>query len=156
MEIDKNSVDRALLPAVRYLSYQPRSIYEIKQYLEKKEFDGDVIKKVITNLLEENYLNDENFTKLYVESMVKSRPKSKFAMGFALRTKGVDTAIIEPVLEQYEDFELAVKAVKPKMRIWHNLSVEKFKKKLMNFLTYRGFNYDVCISTLELFEKKRL
>ena len=156
METDKNLVDRALLLAMRYLSYRPRSIYEIKKYLEKKEFDRGVIKKVITNLMEQNYLNDENFTNLYVESMVRSRPKSKFAMGFALRTKGVNTSIIEPVLEQYEDFDLAVKAVKPKMRIWHNFNVEKFKKKLMNFLTYRGFNYDVCITTLKLFEKKRL
>ena len=128
----------------------------MKKYLEKKGFDRGVIKKIITNLMEESYLNDENFTELYVESMVKSRPKSKFAMGFALRTKGIDTSIIEPVLEQYEDFDLAEKAVKPKMRIWNNLDVEKFKKKLMNFLTYRGFNYDVCITTLKLFEKKRL
>ncbi len=47
---------------------------------------------------------------------------------------------------------MAMKAVKPKIKIWQNLDGEKFKKKMMNFLQYRGFNYDVCMTTLNYFK----
>ena len=39
------------------------------------------------------------------------------------------------------------------IKIWKNLDMEKFKKKLMNFLQYRGFNYETCMAALNHFKK---
>ncbi|MEN8210898.1 MAG: regulatory protein RecX [Thermodesulfobacteriota bacterium] len=152
MESDKNSIERPLMLAMKYLSYRPRSVYEIEEYLKKKFWDKNIVKKTIEILLERNYLNDKDFTKIYIETMVRNRPKSKFAIKYALKKKGVDLSIIEPFLEQYDDQSLAIKAVEPKIERWQNFDKKKFKKKMMNFLVYRGFNYEICITTLNYFK----
>jgi len=152
MKHDKKSIERPLMLAMKYLSYRPRSVYEIEQYIKKKGFDKDIVRETIEVLIERDYLNDKNFTKLYVENMARNRPKSKFAIEFALKKKGIDLLIIEPVLEHYDDQSLAIKAVKSKIVRWQSFDKKKFKKKVMNFLVYRGFNYEVCISTLNHFK----
>jgi len=152
MENKKKIIERPLTLAMKYLSYRPRSVYEIEEYIKKKGFDKAISRQVVAVLLEKNYLNDIDFTALYIETMMRNKPKSKFAIGFELKKKGVDSWIIEPALEQYNDLSMAMKAVKPKIKIWQNLDGEKFKKKIMNFLQYRGFNYDVCMTTLNYFK----
>jgi SOS response regulatory protein OraA/RecX len=97
-------------------------------------------------------LNDKDFTKLYIETLVRNRPKSKFAIEFALKKKGVDLSIIEPILEKYDDQSLAIKAVEPKIVKWQSFDNKKFNKKFMNFLVYRGFKYEICITTLNHFK----
>ncbi len=79
METDKNSMARPLMLAMRYLSYRPRSVYEIEQYLKKKGVDKNIVKQAIAILKERDYLNDQTFTKLYIETTAKNRPKSKSA-----------------------------------------------------------------------------
>lgn len=49
---------------------------------------------------------------------------------------------------KYDDQELAIKAIRPKFKQWQNFDNEKFKKKISNYLRYRGFNYDIILSTL--------
>ncbi len=152
MENKKKPIERPLTLVMKYLSYRPRSVYEIEEYIKKKGFDKTICRQVIAVLLQKNYLNDIDFTALYIETMVKNKPKSKFAIEFELKKKGVDPSIIVPALEQYDDQSLAVKAVNPKIKIWQNLDGENFKKKMMNFLQYRGFNYPVCMTTLNYFK----
>ncbi len=156
MENNQNPTDstaHALIVAIKYLSYQPRTIYEIKKYLNNKNFNRDIIRQVIATLIDKNYLNDKNYAQSFIETMVKNRPKSKFAIGFALKKKGVDLSIFEPFLEQYDDYSLAIKAVTPKIKIWKKLDMKQFKRKLMNFLQYRGFNYETSMAALNHFKE---
>ncbi|MBU2631244.1 MAG: RecX family transcriptional regulator, partial [Proteobacteria bacterium] len=62
-------------------------------------------------------------------------------------------SLIEAVLTPYDDQALALKAARPKIKLWQNLDDETFKKKMLNFLRYRGFSFDICISTLNQFIK---
>ncbi len=152
MKNREKTVELALTTAFRYLAGKPRTTLEMQAYLTKKKFDEHLINEVVEILLEKNYLNDKKYADLYVESMVKNRPKSKFALGFELRKKGIRSSYIEPALASYDDQILAVKAVNSKIRTWKNLNTEKFKKKMINFLTYRGFNYEVCMATLHHYQ----
>ncbi|WP_457554092.1 regulatory protein RecX [Desulfobacula sp.] len=152
---EKNSITLALNLATGYLSYQARTIYEMKKYLEKKSFGDSVIKKTIEFLRDKNYLNDKAFAELFVETKIKNKPKSKFALAYELKKKGIPLVEIDIVLHPYDDQDLAFKAVKPKIKAWQNLNDDKFKKKMMNFLQYRGFNYDICLSLLNHFSCKR-
>lgn len=153
-----NDIKAIKLPlnlAIKYLSYQPRTIYEMQIYIKKKGFEEDIVKKIIDILLEKNYLNDKSFAKLFVESKVKNKPKSKFAFQYELHKKGINPSIVDAVLEQYNNQDLAIKSVRNKIKIWRKLDAEKFKKKMMNYLQYRGFSYDICLSTLDRFKKSK-
>jgi regulatory protein len=148
-------IDQPLNLAIRYLSYQPRTIFEVKRYLKKKKFNNGMILKVIDFLIEKQYLDDKAFAKLFIESKVKYKAKSKFAFRYELKNKGIKSLIIDNILSDYNDFDLAVKSLERKVKLWHNLETEKFKKKTMNFLKYRGFNYDICMSVLNHFKEQR-
>lgn len=153
MDISSKSTENALNQACRYLSYRPRTVYEVRQHLKNKGMAPDTIAEVITILQEKNYLDDHDFARMYVESAARNKPRSKFALEFNLKKKGISPAVSEPILAAYRDDDLAVKAVTPRLNMWKSLEKEAFKKKLMNFLRYRGFRYDTCISVLNRFEK---
>lgn len=143
----KNDQD-LLNSALRYLAHQHRSIRQMNEYLVKKGFDEDMINKTIEKLLEQKYLDDEIFTRTFVESRINHKPKSKFALAYELKKKGIKSAFIENILKNYDDQDLALKAIEPKIKLWRNLDFEKIKKKTLNFLQYRGFTYEIAISIL--------
>lgn len=63
-EIKKAESDsHAIQLAMSYLSYQPRSVYEILEYLNKHEISQDASQAAVQNLIELNYLNDNNFAR---------------------------------------------------------------------------------------------
>lgn len=152
LENEKNNT-QALNLALKYLSYQPRTIYEVQKFIEKKGFGEDISRNVIQIMEKNNYLNDTDYTKLFIESKIKHKAKSKFAFRYELKKKGINPSIIDSALEKYSDHSLALKSVDRKIKVWQNLDDEKFKHKIMNFLRYRGFNYEISISTLNHFKK---
>jgi regulatory protein len=152
---DKQAIKQALNLATNYLAYQPRTIYEMEKYLDKKGFTRDIIKNIVNILLDRNYLNDKEFARLFIKSRIKNKPKSRFALYYELKQKGVNSVDIDAILQPYNDQDLALKSVRPKIKAWQNLDNEKFKKKMANFLQYRGFNYDICQSTLNHFLESR-
>lgn len=137
--------NRMLNLAYRYLSYRPRSIHEMTVYLKKKEEKTNLIPAIIDDLIKNKFLDDHQFTNWFIENRIKFKPKSKFAMGYELKIKGIQPSISEPVLSTYDDMTLALKAVHPKIMRWRTLAPDKLKKKTMNYLRYRGFSYSVCI-----------
>ena len=153
---ENKTITLALNLALNYLSYQARTIQEMQKYLKNKGFTEDIVKKIIEILLDKNYLNDKEFAKLFIETKIKTKPKSKFALEYELRQKGINPSDFEDILTAYDDESLALKAVKPKIKIWQTLDTDKFKKKMMNFLQYRGFSYDICLTTLNLFLESNL
>ena len=50
---------------VKYISVRIRSIYEIREYLRKKEIDSSLIEITIDKLIKNNMLNDEIFAKAF-------------------------------------------------------------------------------------------
>lgn len=146
--LSKKNNQNPLNSALRYLVHQPRSIRQMNEYLVKKGFDENMINKTIEKLLEQKYLDDEIFTRTFVENRIHHKPKSKFALAYELNQKGIKSAVIEDVLKTYDDQDLARKAIEPKIQLWSRLDFEKFKKKVLNFLQYRGFSYDIAISIL--------
>jgi len=144
---EKNN-QNPLNSALGYLAHQPRSIRQMNEFLVKKGYDEDMINKTIEKLLEQKYLDDEIFTRTFVENRINHKPKSKFALACELNKKGIKSAIIEDVLKTYDDQAMALKAIEPKVKLWLRLDFEKFQKKALNFLQYRGFTYEIAISIL--------
>lgn len=140
--------ENALELALRYLTHRPRSVYEMRVYLSKKGFNEEISSLTVELLLEKKYLDDEIFTRSFVESRKNYKPKSKFALAYELQKKGVESAVIEDVLKEYNDQDLALKALSSKIQLWAHLDCEKFKKKILNFLKYRGFNHEISVSLL--------
>ncbi len=148
-------LEKAIHIAVRYLGYRSRSEQEVSGHLAKKKIDAKIIATVIERLKRYNYLNDEIFAALFIENRKRHNPKSKFALGYELKQKGVCSRTRKKLLAEYNDASMAKKALGVKIGQWRHLDLEIQKKKAMNFLRYRGFGYETCTAVWEAFAAAR-
>lgn len=133
--------ERAYERVVRFLRYRPRSRAEVERYLRRKHFAEETITRVIKRLQDAGYLDDEAFARFWVENRQRFRPRSRRALGVELRQKGVAQDIVQEVVEEQDDEEVAWQAVEARLPRWHNLSREQLQRKLGDFLMHRGFDY---------------
>ncbi len=134
--------------AVRFLSYRPRSQTEVIRYLKQKLLDDDTLDYVIDRLQQYDYLNDVAFARFWVENRQRFKPRSKRALNYELREKGVEREVADAVIEDVDEEEAAWQAIATKLDSWSHLEREAFRKKLFGFLQRRGFSYDVIKHTL--------
>jgi regulatory protein len=142
--------DKAYGQAVRYLGLRARSRQELEQYLAEKGYPQPVVTATIEQLLDQEYLNDEAFARWWLENREQFRPRSQRALRYELRQKGIANEVIDTLLTDLDEEELAWAAVSPKLAQWQNFDEEKLKQKLLGFLSRRGFNYEI---THRIFER---
>ena len=139
---NEDARNKAYNTALRFLSFRPRTETEIVRHLRKKGYTPDILTQVIARLVDERYLDDEAFVRSWVDARERLRPRSRYALRYELRQKGVSDDIIESVLADVREDVSAWAAVENKLHRWRALSRKDFKKKVMNFLDRRGFSYE--------------
>jgi len=133
----------ALNSAILFLGYRARSIKEMEAYISvKKKYSQYTTNRVIEKLVKEKYLDDDGFARMWIENRVKFNPKGARALFYELRNKGVEDAVIEDALLDYDDNKAAWSAVQKKILLWKKFESKKFQKKLYTFLSSRGFDYE--------------
>jgi regulatory protein len=95
------------------------------------------------------YINDEEFARLWVTNRCRLKPKGAHALKGELREKGVDEEIIRSVLGDVDDMQSAWAAVASRLSRMKpagksEVDRREFDKKLLGFLSRRGFSWDVC------------
>jgi regulatory protein len=131
--------------SIKYLAARARSMKEVRDNLFNKKISSETILKTIEVLEEESLIDDRIFAKEFVATREKVRPKSKFALRYELRKKGISDSIIEYALKDIDENKSALAAVKPKLSIWITLDIKIMQKKMMNFLKNRGFNWETSL-----------
>ena len=136
--------------SLKYLSFRNRSTKEIKDYLARKKFEDATIAASIEKLNELKFLNDEEFARSWIESRQKHKGKSKFVLKQELRMKGIDKSMIDHTLgNAQDDFETAKILFLKKKKKLGNLPPEEFKKKMIGFLSRKGFGWGIINKLLK-------
>ena len=138
----ENEEEQAHDQALRFLSYRPRSVAEVRQNLEKREIPPDVTELVIQRLLEAGYLDDQAFAGLWVADRERFKPRSPVALRQELRLKGVPEDIIAQALSSLDSENSAYRAGATYARRLSTLDQRTFRQKLGNHLLRRGFQHD--------------
>jgi regulatory protein len=147
---DSNSLQDCLDSAYYYLSYRPRSEGEIRQWLRKRGFSGDVAEKAIAKLREQNLSDDLAFAQFWKENRLSFRPKSKRLIKKELREKQVDSEIVAQVTQNIDDEEIAYKLGSARLPSIAHLDYPAFYRRISSYLAYRGFSYEVIKRTVSL------
>ncbi|UCH21377.1 MAG: RecX family transcriptional regulator [Deltaproteobacteria bacterium] len=132
--------------AINFLAYRQRSQKETERHLKYKGFLPDMIGQTIERLRDEKYLNDFEFSRIWLKSRKRRNPLSKSALRFELKQKGVDEKIIKEVLMDVDDDELARLCAEKKLKRLGNLTPKDFKKKILRYLKGRGFSFEVSLN----------
>lgn len=128
---------------LRYLSYRPRTEAEIQKYLQKKSAGEDVIDYVLERLKSGGLVNDERFAQIWVENRAELRPRSRRALVYEMRQRGISDEIIQESLEQISDDDQAYQAALHHRRKIIHLDWNEYRQKMLRYLAQRGFSYDV-------------
>lgn len=131
---------------LHYLSYRPRSMWEMRRYLQKKGVDESTIDEVLERLTRAGLVDDVEFAQFWVENRKEHRPRGPWALRDELRRKGVPRDIIEQVLENkdLEEKKGAMQVAEKKLRRLRGLDQRTFRRRMWGYLERRGFSYGVC------------
>ena len=88
---------------VKYISVRIRSIYEIEEYLRKKEIDLEEINNVIQKLIKNNLLNDDIFTKAFINDKLNFTTMGPYKIEQELKKHKIDSSIINKYLYNIDD-----------------------------------------------------
>lgn len=148
----------------RFLAIRNRSEKEVRDYLLKKlqkyQFSSpsiEFVDEIVNHLKEEGLINDWKFIGWWVEQRAYFRPKGVYALKQELIQKGIAQELIDRYFQDSppNEYQLAKEAVRKKIKLWQNLSPEKRKEKIINFLKRRGFRFEV-IKRLIFNEEKKI
>lgn len=133
--------------AGRFLSYRPRSRWEVERHLSRKGFAPETTAAILARLVKERCLDDDDFSRIFVDSRIRFRPRSKALLRQELLLKGIDSEIIDAVLVNVDDEEMALKFVEKKLKQWVQLDRSVVKMRLIGFLSQRGFSLETAYKT---------
>ena len=133
--------------ALKIIERSYKTKKEMTKRLLEKGYALEEINETLKFLEEYNFINDESYTKAFINDRTKTQGKQKIK--YALKNKGVSDEIIEEELSKL-DMEkekenaniLALK--KYNILIKRESDKYKLKEKIIRFLISRGYNYEVA------------
>lgn len=142
--------DKAIYRILDLIARRPRSQGEIRDYLRRKKYSDEEIRKILNVLSEKEYIDDEDFARRWVDSRRLLKPISNRKLRLELMQKKVSEEIIQGVLSENEvdEKEIIKELIAKKSR----QTRYKDKQKLMQYLIRQGFDYaDVkdALNTIE-------
>lgn len=145
-----SDIERAKSKAIKYISGRLKTKKEVKIKLQN-EFSYEVIDEVLEWLQDSGYLDDKMYAKLFIEDKKSLNGYGKNKIKSLLIQKGISSNIFEEFLSDFdEEYENALNMGIKKLDLLRNeLDIYKKKQKIINYLAYRGFSFDVINKVLE-------
>lgn len=134
--------------SIRFIHYQPRTETEIQRKLEQQKLGEETILKVVSRLKEIGLIDDKKYAQSWVENHITNRPRSRRALAYELRQRGIDPQIIDEVTKPINDDEMAYRVALKQSRKLGKMGKEVFLQKMYRHLSQRGFNYEVSRSAI--------
>lgn len=132
----------ALHSAVTYLSHSDRSRGEIRKKLSTRFYNDEVIDFVLYKLEKERLINDEAYALAYAQSRLRTQ-HGRIQIKQALRMKGIDSSLIEAVMEQLPEeagHSEATLLAKKLLRRYADDEPRKAYQKMLGAMARRGYS----------------
>ncbi len=140
---DRDDIERAYERALNYLSYRPRSKWEVERNLREKGVEDLVIDRVTRRLTSAGLLDDKEFARYWVDNRVRFNPRGLRGLRHELRQRGVSHSIIDETLAPLDVEAAARRAAEVGARRYSQAAPRDFHRKLQAYLARRGFSYAV-------------
>ena len=133
---------------MRLLRYRPRSVAETRNRLHSLGFTDQDVDKAVATAEAAGLLDDEIFTKIWVEDRLLHHPLSRRAIRQELVDKGIARETIDTALEKLDPTEnekgVALELAKQRLARYESLDRERAMQRTISFLTRRGFSFSIA------------
>ncbi|GGX70883.1 recombination regulator RecX [Streptomyces fructofermentans] len=140
--------ERARAICLRLLTGTPRTRKQLADALRKREIPDDVADEVLSRFEEVGLINDGAFADAWVESRHHGRGLARRALVQELRTKGVDSALIDEAVGQLDSEQeeaTARELVARRLRSTRGLDRDKRIRRLAGMLARKGYPQGVAL-----------
>jgi regulatory protein len=135
-------VEQARAICLRLLTGTPRTRKQLADALRKREIPDDAAEEVLSRFEEVGLINDSAFADAWVESRHHGRGLARRALAQELRTKGVDSTLIDAAVAQLDSDQeeaTARELVARKLRSTRGLDRDKRLRRLAGMLARKGY-----------------
>ena len=141
----------ALEKIKRYCAYQERCQSEVRQKLYSFGLDSEHIENILCSLIEENFIDEERFTKVFVRGKFRHKKWGKIKIKQHLKQKDISEYCIKKGFKEInqEDYlktldEILLK--KSDALVNENKFIRK--QKTIKYAMSRGFEYELICDLL--------
>ncbi|MEU9733775.1 recombination regulator RecX [Streptomyces sp. NPDC048002] len=141
-ELPGDPVERARAICLRLLTGTPRTRKQLADALRKREIPDDAAEQVLSRFEEAGLIDDSAFADAWVESRHHGRGLARRALARELRTKGVDSSLIDAAVGQLDSEQeeaTARELVDRKLRSTRGLDRDKRLRRLAGMLARKGY-----------------
>ncbi len=136
------TVDEAQKKLEYYCAYQERCHKEVRQKLKEMKMIPEVIDNIIVSLIRHDFLNETRFATTFVRGKFKIKKWGKYRLTIELKKRDISKHNINLAISQipnYEYMEVFNALAKKKVDSLFETNKLKKKKKLADYLLYRGW-----------------
>jgi len=141
-ESPADPVEQARAICLRLLTGTPRTRKQLADALRKREIPEEAAEEVLSRFEEVGLINDSAFADAWVESRHHGRGLARRALAQELRTKGVDSTLIDAAVAQLDSEQeetTARELVARKLRSTRGLDRDKRLRRLAGMLARKGY-----------------
>ena len=139
--------------ALNLLSYRMRSRHELASRLRQKGFDKDTVDELADDLEDVGLIDDLEFAKSWIRTRMELNPRSFYAIGRELQKKGVKKEIARQAEDElrgeFDEKEIALSLGKKRLASIKGLEARVLKRRLLAYLSRRGFSYEISKWVIE-------
>lgn len=138
------TIHQALIKAMHFCAFQERAHSEVRQKLKDWGITGHEAEEVITELITDNFLNEERFSRSFVRGKFFQKGWGRLRITQELRNKQVSSISIDIALNEEieeEDYKQMLEKLfrKKNDELKSEADIWKRKQKIARFLSSRGF-----------------
>ncbi|MFE2298150.1 recombination regulator RecX [Streptomyces sp. NPDC059445] len=140
--------ERARAICLRLLTGTPRTRKQLADALRKREIPDEVADEVLSRFEEVGLINDSAFADAWVESRHHGRGLARRALVQELRTKGVESTLIDEAVGQLDSEQeeaTARELVARKLRSTRGLDRDKRLRRLAGMLARKGYSQGMAL-----------
>ncbi|MBD0380281.1 RecX family transcriptional regulator [Paenibacillus sp. WST5] len=142
--------NKAYTKALGMIGRRPHSSSEVKRKLKEHGFEQPIIQWTIDTLEQQNYINDEDFAKMWMEHRIYTQRKGRNLVRQELQQKGIHKELVQGAMQTIdpdEELEGALKVARTKWKQTSGEMIDK-KRKTAAFLMRRGYTGSVVSKVL--------
>jgi regulatory protein len=143
----------ALLKAEHFCAYQERSHQEVRDKLYSYGLITPDVEELISQLIENNFLNEERFATAYASGKFRMKGWGKLKIKQGLKLKRVSPKLIELALRKLDGDEYLDKLksiLEKKDAILKEADNFKRRQKLISFALSKGYEKDLILDLLTI------
>ena len=133
-----------------YCAYQERCHLEVTNKLNKLGVFGDELDEYVCYLIDENFLSETRFSEAYVRGKFNNNNWGKVKISRELKLRNISAWNISNALSQInsEDYNTKLRKLCLKLVELNDKSEFELKNKVVKNLSYKGWEVDLIIKTL--------